>query len=328
MARKPTKTTVVEDLESQIDIDKLSDDANAASVLGSLSQGYAEERDLMNQLLGQAQMAEAFGKFSQTVWSSKLAYVKENKLYRALSGKKSPNGLAYSGTWTEFCGLLGISDEKANQDIENVRTFGEEALESMSRMGIGYREMRQYRKLPEDEKSALLEVAKSGDKDAFIDLAETLVARHVKEKEVLNAKITDIGADHEATEKVLVDRTKKLDKVQKSLEKLQLRTSPWDERVGPFKEEITQRQSIIDESVARHFQAVEALDTWVNKELANAPDYDPEMAASMPVEVLTVLLHLSDAIDRTATLVANAQYEIRNRFGGDIDAVRQQLLDA
>ncbi len=33
-------------------------------------------------------------------------------------------------------------------DIANLRTFGEEALESMSRMGIGYRELRQWRKLP------------------------------------------------------------------------------------------------------------------------------------------------------------------------------------
>lgn len=59
-------------------------------------------------------MADAFGKFSQTVWASKLNFVKENKLYRNLSGKKAPNGLELKGTWEEFCSLLGVSDEKAN----------------------------------------------------------------------------------------------------------------------------------------------------------------------------------------------------------------------
>jgi hypothetical protein len=331
MARKPTIKAAEPAIEKGVP-EGHKEHVEIASELAVITQGYADERDLLNQLLGQAQMADAFGKFSQTVWSSKLAYVKENKLYRGLSGKKNPNGLELTGTWIEFCNLLGISDEKANQDIENLRNFGEEALESMGRMGIGYREMRQYRKLPEDDKSALLEVAKSGDKDAFIDLAETLVAKHVKERADLQAKIADSEADHKATEKMLVGRTESLTEtltqVQKDLEKLQLRTAPWDERVATFKEEITQRQSIIDESVARHFQAVEALDTWVNIELANAPDYDPEAPANMPVEVLTVLLHLSDAIDRTVSLVANAQYELRNRFSGDIDAARQQLLDA
>jgi chromosome segregation ATPase len=198
----------------------------------------------------------------------------------------------------------------------------------MSRMGIGYREMRQYRKLPDDDKTALLEVAKSGDKEAFIDLAESLVAKHAKEKEALNTKVANLEADQKATEKVLTEKNKKLDQVQTSLEKLQLRTAPWDERVALFKEEITQRQSIIDEAVARHLQAVDALDAWTNAELTLQPDYDPENGAAMPTEVLTVLLHLSDAVERTATLVANAQHELRMRFGGYIDEARQQLLAA
>jgi len=299
-----------------------------ASELSVITQGYSNDRDLVNQLLGQAQMADAFAKFSVTVTTSKLAYVKENKLYQALSGKKTGDGHQFSGTWEEFCSLLGRSREQIDEDIRNLKTLGEEALESMSRMGIGYREMRQYRKLPDDEKTALLEVAKSGDKEAFIDLAESLVAKHAKEKEALNSKLADLEADQKATEKVLTEKNKKLDQVQTSLEKLQLRTAPWNERVAPFKEEITQRQSIIDEAVARHLQAVEALDAWTNTELTQQPDYDPENGAAMPTEVLTVLLHLSDAVERTATLVANAQHELRMRFGGYIDEARQQLLAA
>ncbi|EDS7589906.1 hypothetical protein AAQ05_005379 [Salmonella enterica subsp. diarizonae] len=158
-----------------------------------------EERDLLNQLLGQAQMAEAFGKFSQTVWSSKLAYVKENKLYQCLKGKTTPNGLELSGTWVEFCNLLGVSDEKANQDISNLRTFGEEALESMSRMGIGYRELRQFRKLPEDSRTALIEAAKQDDKESLLDLAEELIARQNEEKEKLAQQLAEKEADLEAS---------------------------------------------------------------------------------------------------------------------------------
>ena len=181
--------------------------------------GMAEERDLLNQLLGQAQMADAFSQFSRTVRTSKLAFVKENKLYRTLAGRKTPNGSEFSGTWEEFCGLLGTSCDKVDLDISNLRSFGEEALESMSRMGIGYRELRQFRRLPDDQKTALIEVAKAGDKDSFLELAEDLIAKHAKEKEALTQRAEEAEANLEARAQVLADKTAKIDQLTEKVAK-------------------------------------------------------------------------------------------------------------
>lgn len=186
------------------------------NLMATVSGQMNDERDLLNQLLGQAQMAEAFGKFSQTVWSSKLAFVKENKLYQSLKGKKGPNGLELQGTWVEFCNLLGVSDEKANQDIANLTAFGEEALESMSRMGIGYRELRQFRRLPEDQKSALIEVAKEGDKTALLDLAEEMIAKHAREKE-------ELTTDLEISRQMLAEKKEELGTMRNEKEELKSR---------------------------------------------------------------------------------------------------------
>ncbi len=166
------------------------------AVLSTAAQPDRGGRDLVNQILGQAQMASAFGQFSQTVWASKLAIVKENKLYQQLSGMRAPNGLELTGTWVEFCGLLGISDEKANQDIANLRAFGEEALEQMQRVGMGYRELRQFRRLPADEHQALIEAAATGDKDTLLDLAETIIAKHAKEKTDLSERVDKLEKDN------------------------------------------------------------------------------------------------------------------------------------
>ncbi|WP_205623167.1 hypothetical protein [Rheinheimera baltica] len=193
---------------------------NTAATLNSV---VTEDHALVNQLLGQAQMADAFGKFSQTVWASKLAFVKENKLYKAIAGQKTPNGLDLKGTWMEFCTLLGVSDEKANQDIANLRSFGEEALESMSRMGIGYREMRQYRKLPADQKEALIEVAKTGDRETFIDLAEEIISKNAFEKAELLNSLEEAKADHEAQGELLAKKSKELDDTRLELEKTRRR---------------------------------------------------------------------------------------------------------
>lgn len=190
----------------------------AVDGLAQLQASYGQERDLVNQLLGQAQMASAFAKFSETVSTSKLAYVKENKLYRAIKGQKSGNGFEFlTGTWEEFCGLLGVTSRKVDEDISNLQAFGEDALDSMSRIGIGYRELRQYRKLPEDQKQALIEVAKAGDKEGFVELAEEIIAKHAKEKEALATQVEEAQATLEAKDRVLQTRAELIGKLEEQV---------------------------------------------------------------------------------------------------------------
>ena len=189
----------------------------AVDGLAQLQASYGHERDLVNQLLGQAQMADAFARFSVTVTTSKLAFVKERKLYQQLKGSKSGDGHQLSGTWEEFCGLLGRSREQVDEDIRNLNAMGAEALESMSKMGIGYRELRQYRKLPEDQKLALIEVAKAGDKEGFVELAEEIIARHAKEKEAAAAQAEEARATLEAKDRVLQTRAERIGKLEEQV---------------------------------------------------------------------------------------------------------------
>ncbi|NMX60222.1 hypothetical protein [Pseudomonas sp. WS 5079] len=216
MARTKNPTADAIDLPA-LNGEALTADQNA---MATMLASHSDERDLLNQLMGQAQMSDAFAKFSVTVTASKLAYVKENKLYRALKGKKNPHGDGIlSGSWEEFCNQLGRSVEHTDRDIANLRAFGEEALESMSRMGIGYREMRQYRRLPEDAQAALIEVAKTGDKEAFVDLAEEILARNAK----LSQQLDDVNADYEAQGEVLAEKRKELNTVEQELNKTRKR---------------------------------------------------------------------------------------------------------
>lgn len=242
--------------ELELDTQAVHDLQNQAAALQS---AQSEDRDLINQLLGQAQMADAFGKFSQTVWASKLAYVKENKLYKAIAGKKNPNGLALRGTWEEFCNLLGVSDEKANQDIANLRAFGEEALESMSRMGIGYREMRQFRKLPADQKEALVEIAKTGDKESFVDLAEEIIAKHAKEKEQLTKERDDAREDKQALEEVVSDKTSKILELEKQISRKRLERLPPDEESAQLRKEANDLLYEVEVAIRQLVKPLEAV---------------------------------------------------------------------
>lgn len=221
------------------------------SQIAAIGQEYNQGRDLVNQLLGQAQAFQAAGDLLRTFGVSKLAIVKENKLYRELAGVKTPNGSELKGTWVEFCGLLGISDDKANQDIANLQAFGEYALEQMQRIGIGYRDLRQFRKLPSDQRTALIEAAKEGDKDTLLELAEDLISKHIKEKSDLESQVTELQADSEAKDKIIESKNSKLDDLEKTLHKMRNRTTDWTPRAFEISAEATKVAAQALESLDR-----------------------------------------------------------------------------
>lgn len=254
MARNKAITTSEGIVVTDADTLGLPAMADAANTMAALQAEYSEDRDLLNQLLGQAQMAGAFEEFSRTVRTSKLAFVKEHKLYRSLAGKKTPHGAEIlAGTWEEFCMLLGRSVDQVDRDIANLRTFGEEALESMSRMGIGYREMRQFRKLPDDQKAALIEVAKTGDKEAFVELAEEIIAKHAKEKETLTQRAEESEANLEARSRVLEDKNQHIDQLTEKMNKLQKRVKsmPPADVAEAMRAEVTQDASMAEVGIRR-----------------------------------------------------------------------------
>lgn len=196
-------------------------------VVSSIEHNHSEERDLMNQVMGHVQMARAFSKFADVVSLSKIAQIKETKMYRALAGKTGVDDkgdkIADVGTWDGFCRAIGSSKTKIDEDLLNLRAFGEDALESLTRIGAGVREMRQYRRLPADDRLALIDAAKAGDKDELLDLAETLIARHIKEKETLEARATEAEDTAEARSEVIAAKETKINALEEANHKLKRR---------------------------------------------------------------------------------------------------------
>jgi hypothetical protein len=274
MARAKAQSTTPIELPA-LDGEMLTATQNS---MASAMTSHSEERDIVNQLLGQAQMADSIGKFTATVAVSKMAYVKENKLYRGLAGMHDRDGRGLSGTWEEFCSLLGTSAPKVNEDINNLRQFGEDALESMSRMGIGYREMRQYRRLPEDAQAALIEVAKAGDKDAFVDLAEEIIAKHAKEKSELTQRLDEVNADYDAQGEVMAKKTKELDSTKQELEKhrRRIQTSTPDEVIKDLRTEVVALQFEVEAKILGELR--EGFSKMTEHAAANGQDHRAYLA--------------------------------------------------
>lgn len=236
MAKPPKAITAP--AQDNFDPAKLEEAGQAAQHLQQLQSSYEQGRDIANQLLGQAQMAGAFEEFSRTVRISKLAIVKETKAYRQLRGQISPHGAELAGTWEEYCALLNKSVDQVDRDIANLQAFGEEALEQMQRVGIGYRDLRQFRKLPADQKTALIEAAKAGDKDTLLELAEDLIAKHLKEKDELTKARDEATANYKSLEQVNEGQASKIRELQVKANKKVVADTDWPDALEPITDQI------------------------------------------------------------------------------------------
>ncbi len=181
---------------------------------------YTEDRDLMNQLIGQVQMSRSIAKFVDVVSLSKALEIKKSKLYLTLKGQSALDvdgkKIADVGTWDGFCRLIGTTRSKMDEDLKNLEVFGEDALNSLNRIGAGYRELRKLRKIPEGERDLIIngEAIRAGDKDALVDLIEEIVAKHTKEKAKVEKENTDLKADLEASRKVAEGKNKKINDLE------------------------------------------------------------------------------------------------------------------
>ncbi|WOI46998.1 hypothetical protein [Acidovorax sp. BLS4] len=116
------------------------------------------------------------------------------------------------------------------------------------------------------------------------------------------------------------------DKAEKKLAGKRPVVVPLDERILPFKEEIADRQSLIENGIEAHHQATLALEQWWTEEVTQAENYDPTEPAPLPRSVALVALSLQDSLNRLAELVGAAQHAFAERFGDDLAEARQYLM--
>lgn len=220
MAR-PKKTHTIEQ-PPEVNMEAVEESRDAERHLQGITEQYTEERDLVNQLLARVQLSKAMSKITDTLALSDLMRIKENKLYRALSGKLVllPDGkTADVGTFAGFCEAIGLSRAKVDEDLLNLEAFGEEALASMNRVGLGYRDLRKLRKLALDEQQVIVgEVeASAGDKEAIVALIDELVTKHTKDKLALEHEVETLRDEAEAHERLIENKNRKIDELDKAL---------------------------------------------------------------------------------------------------------------
>ncbi|RKW19101.1 MAG: hypothetical protein D8H94_01420 [Cardiobacterium sp.] len=211
----------------QIDADAVWQET-AASEKALVAAAATAEQIEMNQLLGRLQATQAIAAMLDGLSLAQIAQIKEGKRYKQLAGQKMVIGGVEIrlDTWEGFCAALGSSRRAIEEKLDNLRLLGEEALDKATALGMTTQELRKLRQLDAADQQIVIgeiEVA-AGDKEAIIDLITDMAAKHSKEREELQAKLEDQRGEAAASERIIEERNKRIDKLEKQLHKQQHRT--------------------------------------------------------------------------------------------------------
>jgi hypothetical protein len=236
MARQPG-TTAAPIEEPNLPVARVETDQQVSAQMEAHALEQGRIHQIVGEWKGRRQMAEAFAKFGNALQLLDLQRVKEAKEYKGLKIERDGKVVTVN-RWDEFCEfVIGRSREAVDLELKNLSALGVELYDAFRAVGFGPATMRDYRALPADDRAALTEAAESGNKDAFLELAESLIAKHQRDKQLLEERAKNTEAAREkdkgVAERLLAQKNEHAMKLEKELAELKAdRDAPpdWDRR--------------------------------------------------------------------------------------------------
>jgi hypothetical protein len=230
------------------------------------AKALTQDKAQAYEMLGMIKMSDFHRKVATVSHLKVLAEFKETNRYNGLELKDSLGNWRHVATWEDFCDCIGFSRRKVDEDLQNLNLLGEDFLETSQRLGLGYREMRKLRKLPEDARAEIVEAdySEATDKEELLEKIEDLTAKFAKEKGELEGKLKRKSEDYDAQAKVLANRNERINKLDAELVKKEklIATQTPDQRGGALREETAaisyKAEVILRGQVWQAFEALEA----------------------------------------------------------------------
>lgn len=212
-----------------VPLDVIQQSGSPAAELTLIQSAITTEQVTFSQRIGERigrrRMASLIQKLETVTDLIELQDIKDSRAYRGMS-IATPDGKVVTVTrWEDYCiHGEGRSREKIDLDLSNLRAFGAEYLEEMQRHGIGYRQMRELRQIPETERAELLQG--NGDKELTEEVVQDLLEKHKKqiskkddELQAEKKKRVDAEQSAEAARRVASDKNVVIDHLKEKLER-------------------------------------------------------------------------------------------------------------
>lgn len=218
--------------------------ADAKTILAS-KQGVLRE-------LGKIEAFEFINKLATVATLKLLVKVKETKEYVGLTYELENGGLATVANWEEFCNQILHTPKRTIDDrLLNLNSFGEEFFEASQRIGLGNRELRKLRQLPEETQQLIInsEAVDLGDKEAVKELIEDLNFKQVTEMSALEAKVKEAESTVEAVRANSATKQKELDEAKEREAKRRFSQEPWKHQTLDLAKGMLEARVLIEQGV-------------------------------------------------------------------------------
>ena len=307
--------------QQQIPVEIIESTAVAATAAKSVVESYQamevikeqeqkeiqakEKEDLIaeaSRLTGRVEAFELINKFANVSNLMTLKRIKESKIYKEIPG---------ISTWEGYCKSIGFSRQKVDLDLDNLNTFGEQFLTTVSSFELGYRELRS---LSSKVKAGELQIK---DEAIVID-GETI---SLEEKDILKDALTDLvaknkeeisklKAENKAKDKMVQTYAEAKEKKEQELQQANIEKDALKDKLNSL---YHGRLGKVAADDREDFQDITNLELDANKLIASASlllekDYS-NFNANMFCAVISKLMVAVDDIRQKAALKYNYNFE-------------------
>lgn len=283
-------------MDQQDNNKNLTTASQSADVMAKVQLSMTDEVKLAHEMLGRQQMASSLRKLLTVADLVEIERIKESKAWRHIANPEMADGSHFSA-WPDFCRLVfGESHQSINEKLLNKKVFGEDAINSMNTIGLGVRQLRQLRQLPEDQLEQAKLLATENDKESLMDLIEEQALEKAKLKEALEKSEADAKLDAEASSNLIEKKDKKLNELKTKLEKRAIEPTSWEAEVDEISLELTLAGD-------RTVKALDNLDLLLDKipHLELAEDHREAAIERLASNVLSTTKQLTIKIDTMMT---------------------------
>ncbi len=171
----------------------------------------------LHQGLGMFRAFEFITSISSVAKTRWLRERHESGDYKGVQVQGADGSIKTLQNFADLCAAAGVSLSKAKEDMQNLALFGEQFMASAEQAGLGYRQLRNLRKLDEASREEVLgEAAKTDDPNDLRWLIEDAYEAKAK----MRKELDEAKANYEASKEVSAKTRDKLDKAERELSKL------------------------------------------------------------------------------------------------------------
>lgn len=185
-----------------------------------VAQAVADVEEVFKDL-GRLEATTFFATVADSMTIQLFQKVKKSKAYKNLQFCDENGNMRPFQNIEEFCKeKLGKSYRRMQELSKNFNTLGPELYESAEKIGFRNKDYRALNALPEEDQVVVKEAIAAESKEEVLDILQDMTERHVQEREEAKKESDELKADLEARDKLLKDKSARLEKTETELFKL------------------------------------------------------------------------------------------------------------